>query len=169
MDGFNCAEKIREKDKNTPILFLTAKSLAVDKLEGFKRGGDDYITKPFNFQELLLRIEVFLKRSLKTIDLEPEHFQYGNLFFNYSDLSLTIDEALISLTQKEADLLRYFLINKNSLLKRETILHSLWGDDDYFMGRSLDVFISRLRKLLTNAQTIKIVNNHGVGFKMVVD
>lgn len=169
MDGFNCAEKIREKDKNIPILFLTAKSQQEDKLEGFKRGGDDYITKPFNFEELLLRVEVFINRSIRTSEASQEYFRFGNLVFNYTNLSLSINENEIFLTQKEGDLLRYFLINKNCLLKRETILHSLWGDDDYFMGRSLDVFISRLRKLLTNAQAVKIVNNHGVGFKMIVD
>lgn len=169
MDGFTCAEQIRLKDSNTPILFLTAKSLEADKLEGFKHGGDDYITKPFSFKELLCRIEVFLKRSSKNFDQVESSFKAINVFFNHSDLLLKVAAEEFSLTQKEADLLRLFFIQKNKLLKREEILKSLWGDDDYFMGRSLDVFISRLRKYLKKAKSVKLLNHHGVGFKMMVE
>ena len=168
MDGFACAELIRQKDANTPILFLTAKSLPTDKLEGFKRGGDDYITKPFNFQELLCRIEVFLRRSAKVDDTNQACFQCGNLIFNHTNLHLTIEGNDVTLTQKEGDLLQYLFVNKNTLQKREDILTSIWGDDDYFMGRSLDVFISRLRKYLADSSNVEILNNHGVGFKLVV-
>lgn len=169
IDGFECAEHIRQKDNNIPILFLTAKSLEADKLEGFRRGGDDYITKPFSFQELLCRIEVFLKRSVKKHEEAENSFRKNNLFFHYTNLRLTIDSEEIALTQKEAALLQLFITRKNNLIKREEILNLLWGDDDYFMGRSLDVFISRLRKYLENADGIKIQNHHGVGFKFVVE
>lgn len=168
MDGFKCAERIRSKDTHTPILFLTAKSLEVDKLEGFKHGGDDYITKPFSFNELLCRIEVFLKRTTQKAEDSGTCFQTKNLFFNYIDLLLKVDGEEARLTQKEADLLLLFFNRKNSLIKREEILKGLWGDDDYFMGRSLDVFISRLRKYLRFAEGVEITNHHGVGFKMMV-
>ena len=168
MDGFECAEHIRKKNTSTPILFLSAKSLHSDKLEGFKRGGDDYITKPFNFQELLCRIEVFLRRSKTNQNTSQECFRCGNLFFNHTNLHLIIEEEDVTLTQKEGDLLQYLFTNKNTLQKREDILTSIWGDDDYFMGRSLDVFISRLRKYLAGANDVEILNNHGVGFKLVV-
>lgn len=169
MDGFACAEQIRLQDRVTPILFLTAKSLEADKLQGFKQGGDDYITKPFSFKELLCRIEVFLKRSNPNLDELESCFQTQNVFFNHADLILKVGDEEFTLTQKEADLLRLFFTQKNKLIKREEILKSIWGDDDYFMGRSLDVFISRLRKYLTNSKGIKITNNHGVGFKMMVE
>lgn len=168
LDGFTCAERIREMDSHTPILFLTAKSLEEDKLEGFRKGGDDYITKPFSFQELLCRIEVFLKRSSKGEEVPANCYRMDNVFFNYPNLKLTVASDEFSLTQKEADLLRLFFMKKNTLLKREEILTTLWGDDDYFMGRSLDVFISRLRKYLANAQGLEIRNHHGVGFQLVV-
>ncbi len=169
MDGFACAQEIRLKNSHTPILFLTAKSLEADKLDGFKHGGDDYITKPFSFKELLCRIEVFLKRSNQNIDKVDACFQAQNVFFNHADLLLKVASEEFSLTQKEADLLRLFFQKKNILIKREEILTALWGDDDYFMGRSLDVFISRLRKYLKNTGSVKITNHHGVGFKMMVE
>ncbi len=168
VDGFTCAAAIRKIDKNRPILFLTAKSMEADKIAGFESGGDDYITKPFSFKELVLRIEVFLKRSQSIGYNIAEDFCFGNLSFNHRNLQLLIGSDEKSLTQKEADLLKYMLMHKNVLLKREEILTKLWGDDDYFMGRSLDVFISRLRKHLTKADSITIQNNHGVGFMLVV-
>ena len=169
MDGFKCAEQIRLIDSNTPILFLTAKSLETDKLDGFKHGGDDYITKPFGFKELLCRIEVFLKRSNVIAETVENRYETQNVFFNYINLQLKVETDEFTLTQKEADLLQLFFTQKNKLLKREEILKGLWGDDDYFMGRSLDVFISRLRKYLNNANGVKITNHHGVGFKMMVE
>lgn len=169
MDGFKCAEQIRLRNSSTPILFLTAKSLEEDKLEGFKHGGDDYITKPFSFKELLCRIEVFLKRSSQLVEETETCYRSKNVFFDYVDLQLKVETEVVTLTQKEADLLRFFFTHKNKLIKREEILKGLWGDDDYFMGRSLDVFISRLRKYLNKAAGIKITNYHGVGFKMMVE
>ncbi|MCF6353315.1 MAG: response regulator transcription factor [Cyclobacteriaceae bacterium] len=169
LDGFACAENIRSKDNNTPILFLTAKSMKEDVLQGFKHGGDDYITKPFSFQELLYRIDVFLKRSQKELAQPELILSFRNINFNIQSLTLTINETVFGLTQKETDLLTLFFEHKNKLLKRETILNQIWGDDDYFMGRSLDVFISKLRKYLKNAEGVSILNHHGVGFKMMVE
>ncbi len=169
LDGFGCAEHIRSKDSNTPILFLTAKSMKEDILNGFKHGGDDYITKPFNFKELLYRIKVFLNRSQKEIAKpEPIH-SFRNLVFNTQSLTLVVNDTEFKLTQKETALLALFFKHKNKLLKREAILNQIWGDDDYFMGRSLDVFISKLRKYLKEAEGANILNHHGVGFKMIIE
>ncbi len=165
MDGFQIAEEIRKSNRDIPILFLTARTLTEDKIRGLKIGADDYIVKPFNIDELVLKIGVFLKRSKITFE-KKDIYQEGNLVFNYSNLELRINETTMVLTQKEADLLKLFLDNPNQLLKREFILQSLWGDDDYFMGRSLDVFISRLRKHLSNQSMLVIENVHGIGFKM---
>ncbi|HTA82905.1 MAG TPA: response regulator transcription factor [Bacteroidia bacterium] len=168
MDGFTLSKLIRNKDKNIPIIFITAKTMKEDRIAGFKTGADDYITKPFSIEELLLRIEVFLKRSkVNTSDNEiSTQFTIGNYKFNFADLSLERKKQKSQLTLKEAELLRYFCINKGKIIKREDILKNLWGDDDYFMGRSLDVFISRLRKYLSDDRSISIENIHGVGFRM---
>jgi len=170
MDGFTLAKHIRENDKDTPIIFITAKTMKEDRIAGFKTGADDYIIKPFSIEELLLRIEVFLKRSkVSTIDNElPTQFTIGSYKFNFEDLSLKNNKQETHLTLKEAELLRYFCMNKDKIIKREEILKTIWGDDDYFMGRSLDVFISRLRKYLNSDEKVKIENIHGVGFKMNV-
>lgn len=165
MDGFTLAEKIREKNQQIPILFLTAKSDKADKLTGFKTGADDYITKPFNIEELVLRIEVFLKRS-KHISPKRSVFEIGNYVFDYSNLTLKTGESTQSLTQKEADVLKILCTNTGNIIKREEILLPIWGNDDYFSGRSLDVFISKLRKYLRQDSKIEIQNVHGVGFKL---
>lgn len=169
VDGFTIAEEIRRYNTEVPIIFLTAKSLKEDKIRGLKLGADDYITKPFSIEELILKIEVFLRRS-KFVQPVAQHFyRLGNFEFDYKNLSLTEGETARRLTQKEADLLRYFLDNPNEVLKRNTILESLWGDDDYFLGRSLDVFISRLRKYLKSDARLAIENIHGVGFRFRVE
>ena len=166
LDGFGLGKQIRESNKDIPIIYLTAKGMLEDKIKGFELGGDDYITKPFDMKELILRIEVFLKRSAGISDSEiEEQFTFGNMNFNFQDLLLVVEKEEYTLTQKEADLLLLFCRKKNEILKREEILKQLWGDDDYFMGRSLDVFISRLRKYLKKSPLIEIVNYHGVGFK----
>jgi len=170
MDGFTLAKHIRENNKNIPIIFITAKTMKEDRIAGFKTGADDYISKPFSIEELLLRIEVFLKRSkVSTINNElPTQFKIGSYTFNFEDLLLKNNKEETHLTLKEAELLRYLCINKDKIIKREEILKTIWGDDDYFMGRSLDVFISRLRKYLNSDDKVKIENIHGVGFKMNV-
>jgi len=169
MDGFELAKAIRERDKNVPIIFLTAKTMKEDKIAGFKTGADDYMTKPFSIEELLMRINVFLKRSkVNAIDggVQPTQFIIGKCKFDFDNLKLEVAKKTNELTQKEAELLRYFCENKNRVLKRDEILKNLWGDDDYFMGRSLDVFVSRLRKYLKEDTTVSIENIHGVGFKL---
>lgn len=163
-DGFSLAEDIRRYDRNVPILFLTAKSMQEDKIKGFELGGDDYITKPFSMQELLYRMEVFLRRSSANI---VDRIKLGKYSFNYTELDLSCDSFAKHLTQKEADVLKFLCDNRGKVVKREDILKSVWGEDDYFLGRSMDVFISKLRKYLKEDPTIKIENYHGVGFKLI--
>jgi len=163
-DGFTLAKNIREKNKNVPILMLTAKAMTEDKLEGFQSGADDYITKPFDFEELLCRVEVFLRRSSVTVD--EKKFTLGGFEFDYINLSLKNGSDEKFLTQKEAEVLKLLYLNRGRVLKREEILKQVWGDDDYFMGRSMDVFISKLRKYLRADPAIQIVNYHGVGFRL---
>ena len=168
VDGFTIAEEIRKSNTDVPIIFLTAKSLKEDKIHGLRIGADDYITKPFSIEELILKIEIFLKRNKITsaASSEPAQMELGKYTFDYKNLELQNNGTTRTLTQKEADLLRFFIQNKNEVLKRAQILESLWGEDDYFMGRSLDVFISRLRKYLKDDERLKIENIHGVGFRL---
>jgi DNA-binding response OmpR family regulator len=169
-DGFSLARSVRKKNTSIPILFLTAKSMVEDKLEGFRTGADDYITKPFSLEELLCRIEVFLRRSPVNIIKETKKIvTVGQYEFDFSALTLKINGSERSLTQKEADVLKLLYHNRDRVLKREEILRHVWGDDDYFMGRSMDVFISKLRKYLKEDPSVQIVNYHGVGFKLEVD
>ncbi|UII33801.1 response regulator transcription factor [Fulvivirga ulvae] len=168
-DGFTLARQIRSTDTDIPILFLTAKSMQDDKLEGFRTGADDYIVKPFSMEELVCRIEVFLRRSHSTQESthEPIHsFKMGQYTFDYNNLTLTGNNSTKVLTQKEADVLRCFCNNLGIVIRREDILKEVWGDDDYFLGRSMDVFISKLRKYLSGDPSIEIVNYHGIGFKL---
>jgi DNA-binding response OmpR family regulator len=165
-DGFSLAKSVRESNRSIPIIFLTAKSMTEDKLEGFKAGADDYITKPFSLEELLCRIEVFLKRGSVQPSEHDKIFSLGRYEFDFSSLLLRLGKVERSLTQKEADVLKLLYQNRQRVLKREEILKSVWGDDDYFMGRSMDVFISKLRKYLKEDPSIQIVNYHGVGFRL---
>ncbi len=166
MDGFELAEKIRRLNKQVPILFLTAKSLKEDKLIGLTIGGDDYITKPFSIEELLLKIQIFLKRKYIHQNEEGRLYEIGIFELDYDNLLLRSKDEEQTLTQKEGDLLKELIINKNSIIKREELLEKLWGRNDYFLGRSMDVFISRLRKYLKADKRLKIENVHGVGFKL---
>lgn len=167
-DGFSLARSVRERNKNIPILFLTAKSMMEDKLEGFQTGADDYITKPFSLEELFYRIEVFLKRGTVQLNNNEKVFSLGHYEFDFSNLVLKNSKSAKSLTQKEAEVLKLLYQNRERVLKREEILKQVWGDDDYFMGRSMDVFISKLRKYLKEDSSIQIVNYHGVGFKLEI-
>jgi two-component system, OmpR family, response regulator VicR len=166
MDGFALAEKIRATDPNVPILFLTAKSMKEDRLHGLRIGADDYITKPFSIEELILKIEVFLRRKYVSVT-SNDQYKIGIYNFDYRNLILLSPTGERNLTQKEADLLKMLLDHKNNVVKRSLILEKLWGEDDYFLGRSMDVFISRLRKYLAEDPKIKLDNIHGVGFKLV--
>jgi DNA-binding response OmpR family regulator len=167
-DGFSLAKYVRSKNKNIPILFLTAKAMMEDKLTGFQTGADDYITKPFSLEELLCRIEVFLRRSSEELPTQLKKFHVGSYEFDYTTLTLRNPASEKTLTQKEAEVLQLLYYNRHRVLKREEILKEVWGDDDYFMGRSMDVFISKLRKYLKEDPAVQIVNYHGVGFRLEV-
>ena len=166
MDGYTLASNIRKSDQETPILFLTAKSLKEDRIHGLKLGADDYITKPFSIEELILKIEIFLKRKFVNAPV-TNNTTLGKFTFDHRNLKLESDEGSANLTQKEADLLKLLLDNKNNTLTRENILKKLWGENDYFLGRSMDVFISRIRKHLRPDPNLKIENVHGVGFRLL--
>ncbi len=163
-DGFEIATEIRKVNSDVPIIFLSAKTLKEDRIKGLRLGADDYLVKPFSIEELLLKIEIFRKRSQKNPTVEKA-YQVGKYRFDPRNYTLQYNDEKITLTQRESELLQLFLDNKNVVLKREEILKSLWGDDDYFMGRSLDVFISRLRKILAGEPGIAIENLHGIGFR----
>jgi DNA-binding response OmpR family regulator len=167
LDGFELAASIRKLNSNVPIIFLSAKTLKEDRLKGLRLGADDYLVKPFSIEELVLKIEVFLKRSVKNTSFKKSHYTVGKYEFDAQNYLVFSEDEKISLTQRESELLKLFLDHKNVVLKREEILQSLWGDDDYFMGRSLDVFISRLRKILVHEKGIAIENLHGIGFKFI--
>jgi len=167
-DGMALAGQIRKKNEKIPILFLTAKSMDEDRIAGFKAGGDDYITKPFNMTELLLRIEVFLKRTRTKSNEVAEKFELGSLVFDYNNLLLIDGSHKQQLTQKEADLLQFLCLHSNSVVKREDILMNVWGKEDYFLGRSMDVFMTKIRKYLKFAEGVELQTVHGVGFKLVL-
>lgn len=165
-DGFEIASEIRKNDNHTPIIFLTARDMIDDKLKGFRSGGDDYICKPFSMQELLLRIQVFLKRSSafeNRLDKSKSLYTYKNLKIDFAKNHLKIDDKEKKLTEKEAKILAILTSNKSRIVERNEILLNVWGDDDYFIGRSLDVFISKIRKYIS-ASDCKISNSHGLGF-----
>src|SRR5271154_1100064 len=167
-DGFAVAKKIRQQSDLIPVIFLTAKSLEEDKLKGFLSGADDYIIKPFSMQELLMRIDVFLRRSKQMYSTKTVLFDIGDLHFSYTDLKLNIGKEVFNLTQKEADLLKFLCEHSNRILKREEVLLHVWGKDDYFLGRSMDVFITKLRKYFKADPQVNLETIHGVGFRFNV-
>lgn len=168
MDGFTLAKEIRKFDQDIPIIFLTAKSLKEDKIHGLKIGGDDYIIKPFSIEELILKVEIFLRRRKISGPGRQTNFLIGAYEFDFNNLLLKYNKEERKLTQREAELLKMLIENKNQVLKRENILELIWGENDYFLGRSLDVFISRLRKYLSQDEQVKIENIHGVGFRLQI-
>lgn len=173
-DGFTLAKEIREKDTEMPIIFLTAKTMKEDVLKGFKIGADDYISKPFNSEELLYRIQAILKRSQQKADPKEEikEFIIGKYHFNYPLRILTFkegeEEEKHKLSPKEAQLLRMFAVYMNDILPRSEALTKIWGEDTYFTARSMDVFVTKLRKYLKRDENIEIVNIHGNGFQLLV-
>lgn len=168
-DGFSLAKKIRQLSDVVPIIFLTAKSLEEDKLKGFETGADDYITKPFSMKELVMRMDVFLRRTKKLKSDAVEEYKLGALRFAYNELKIYSDAATTSLTQREADLLKFFVLHLNKILKREELLLNVWGKDDYFLGRSMDVFITKLRKYLKPDPNVALETIHGVGFRLQIN
>jgi DNA-binding response OmpR family regulator len=172
-DGFTLAKEVREKDKDMPIIFLTAKNLKEDILEGFKIGADDYLAKPFNSEELLLRIQAILRRVNKGPDKEDEvkEYQVGEYHFNYPLRILTWQGGngteKEKLSPKEAHLLKMFCQHKNDVLTRSEALAKIWGEDNYFTARSMDVFVTKLRKYLSKDPNLQIMNIHGNGFRLI--
>ena len=171
LDGFSLAEYIRDRDKYIPMIFLTAKSMKEDRIKGFKVGADDYITKPFSTEELVLRINAVLRRmgGNKPVTEAPEVYKFGIFEFEYSEQILKTKNQHVQLTRKEAEVLRMLCKYQNKLLKREVALKEIWGANDYFMGRSMDVYIAKLRKLLKEDRRISIINVHNTGFKLKID
>lgn len=170
MDGFSLLKEIRSVDKKTPVFFLTAKNMKEDMLAGYGAGADDYLTKPFDSDVLLLKILAMLKRSQGLVDLEgAEQFELGDYRFDFKMRKVMRGEEVRALTPKEADLLRLLCLHRNDLLPRSKALKLIWGDDNYFNGRSMDVFITRLRKYLKDDSRIEIVSLHGKGVRLMVN
>ncbi len=170
-DGFTLVKEIREKDKHIPVLFLTAKSMQEDKMKGFQVGGDDYLTKPFSMEELLMRMQAILRRVNEKTGSEIRNnvFQIGKYQFDFNRQILRIAEKEQKLTSKEAALLRLLAINLNQVLDRSFALKEIWNDDSYFNARSMDVYITKLRKFLKLDPTVELINVHGIGFKLVTN
>ena len=167
-DGFSLAKDIRGIDQKVPILFLTAKSLSEDKLKGFETGADDYMTKPFSMEELMARITAILRRSSANFNQDDSKFTIGDFSFDTKLQILKSDNENQKLTTKESDLLKLLCKNENAVLERNHALKAVWGDDNYFNGRSMDVYIAKLRKYLKSDQRIQIINVHGKGFKLLI-
>jgi len=168
MDGFTLAENIIESHPETPFIFLTAKSMKEDKIKGLRLGADDYVVKPFEVEELILRIQNILKRVHKTVastESDVHSFAIGAYYFNGENYTLAHEKITHRITEKEAHLIRFLYANKNKLVKREDILKEIWGNDDFFSGRSMDVFISRLRKYFNEDKNISIPSVRGLGFE----
>jgi len=167
-DGFTVAKKIRQQSDVIPILFISTKALIEDKIEGYQRGADDYIVKPFNMKELLLKLDVFLRRTKKMFSETKQEFNIGKIHFDYTDLRLTNDDGVFDLKQKEADLLKFLCEHPNRILKREEILMAVWGKNDYFLGRSMDVFMSKVRKYLRPDPAVILETIHGTGYRFTL-
>jgi len=169
-DGFTLANDIRTSGSDVPIIFITAKSLKEDLLKGFKLGADDYIMKPFSTEELLVRIDAVMRRyNQSRPKVEKRNvFQIGLYVFDYENKTLALNKNEIHLTKRESDVLKMLSENANTVLKREVALKAIWGENDYFMGRSMDVYITKLRKYLKDDPTVNILNIHGTGFKLEI-
>ncbi|MFT3680674.1 MAG: response regulator transcription factor [Ferruginibacter sp.] len=163
-DGFELATAVRAVNQEVPIIFLSAKTLKEDRIKGLKTGADDYLVKPFSIEELVLKIEIFLQRSQKR-STKKHSYQVGTLTFEPQNYTIHLPGEKIVLTQRESALLQLFFENKDKVLTREQILTNVWGQNDYFLGRSMDVFISRLRKIMSKEPSVQIETLHGIGFK----
>ncbi|RWW96721.1 response regulator transcription factor [Flavobacterium cerinum] len=165
-DGFTLAKEIRLSDRNTPIIFLTAKSQTSDVVEGFQHGGNDYLKKPFSMEELIVRVHALLNRLELPVN-HKEGIAIGQYVFNYTRQSLKFNEEEEQLTHREAEVLLHLYKSRNEVVDKSVLLKELWGDDDFFSGRSLDVFITKLRKKLTKDDKVLIVNSRGYGYKLL--
>ncbi len=167
-DGFTLAKDIRMVESSMPILFLTAKSMKEDVLEGFNIGADDYMTKPFSIEELLVRLEAILRRTRKDGQNNSQNvYKIGKYTFDATKQTLELDNEVRRLTTKESELLRYLCVNKNAVLDRNFALKTIWVDDSYFNARSMDVYITKLRKYLKDDTSVEIINVRGKGFKLI--
>ena len=168
-DGFTLTRDIRKTNTAIPILFLSARGMTEDKVEGFNAGGDDYLSKPFSIEELQLRIKALLKRvNIKVDEKEQTNYALGIFVFDTENQTLVLKDQVKTLTKKEVQILKLLFKHKNQVVSREVILNAIWGQNDYFVGRSLDVFITKLRKYLREDPKILISNIHGVGFKFEI-
>ena len=168
MDGFTLAQEIRKVNTETPIVFLTAKTLKEDVLEGFKIGADDYLTKPFSMEELTFRIEAILRRVRGKKSKESTVYKIGRFSFDTQKQLLTIDGKQEKLTTKESELLALLCAHSNEILQRDFALKAIWVDDNYFNARSMDVYITKLRKHLKDDDSVEIINVHGKGYKLII-
>jgi len=170
-DGFGLAQEIRNRDTNVPIIFISSRYMEQDRLNGFAAGGDDYMVKPFNIEELQYRIDVFLKRSRLLQSRKVQIYQIGSLEFNYTELKIYHEptKTTVNLPPKEAELLKFLCENPNRKLKRENILLSVWGSDDFFAGRTMDVYLTRLRKHFRLDDAVKLETFHGKGLRLMTD
>jgi DNA-binding response OmpR family regulator len=166
-DGYAVAKKIRKDSDVIPIIFLSTKNQEEDKLMGYDTGADDYLAKPFIMSELLKKIEVFLRRTKKLHSDNAEEYKIGSLIFSVTELKITTPTDVFNITQREADLLRFFCEHQNKVVKREEILINVWGKDDFFLGRSMDVYMTKLRKYLKADPAINLETIHGIGFRFV--
>ena len=167
-DGLSLAKDIRAINSEIPIIFLSAKSMQEDVIAGFRVGADDYMKKPFSMEELLLRIDAITRRTTKKQDTQPDVFQLGKLLFDPNKRTLSENEEVTKLTTKESELLKLLCENRNEVLERNHALQKIWRDDTYFNARSMDVYITKLRKLLSSEPAIEIINVHGKGFKLAI-
>lgn len=167
-DGYQVAKKIRSQTDRIPIIFLSTKNQEQDRLKGYESGADDYLAKPFSMPELLKKIEIFLRRTKKTDRNAVEDHHIGNIIFKYDHLQLITPDSIFKITQKEANLMLFLCEHKNTLVKREEILLEVWGKDDFFLGRSMDVYMTKLRKMLRSDPNINLETIHGVGFRFIV-
>jgi DNA-binding response OmpR family regulator len=165
-DGFHLAKQIKAINEDVPIIFLTARTLKSDEIQGFTIGADDYLTKPYDRELLIWRIKAVLKRHISAESSIPDIFQIGKYLFDYKNLTLTRGSNVRRITRREADILQMLCINEGQLVKRDDILISIWGSNDYFNGRSLDVFITKLRKYLKDDPKVILENIHGVGYEL---
>lgn len=167
-DGFTLAQDIRKINGIVPIVFLTAKSLKEDMLEGFRIGADDYITKPFSMEEMLLRIEAIMRRISGKRNKNGSEFKLGSMTFDIQKQTLTTEKGIVKLTTKECELLALLVQNANSILERNYALKTIWVEDNYFNARSMDVYITKLRKIIKDDPEVEIINIHGKGYKLVI-
>jgi DNA-binding response OmpR family regulator len=167
-DGYAVAKKIRQQSDVIPILFLSTKSQEEDKLKGYDSGADDYLSKPFSMPELLKKIEVFLRRTKKLAADSSETYKLGSILFMPAELKIQTPTDSFKITQKEADLLKFLCVHRNKVVKRDEVLINVWGKDDFFLGRSMDVFMTKIRKYLSADSSVVLETIHGIGFRFTV-